>query len=77
MGLVAIAIAIFGALEACYWRRKRRERKLKNAVEEVEQGVVKENDERIVLESRVSIVFQEDGWEGDGGRNGMSLPRRE
>jgi hypothetical protein len=98
--LLAVFLAL---LEVCYFRRKRRERAVLNAIEQVERGggvdkgSAHESEERIVLESRVSIVFDdggeneedgvEDGYEGegedeygddetDGGRNGMSLPRR-
>lgn len=56
-----------------------------NAIDQVERAADKGSEERIVLESRVSIVFQEDPdeeeYDGDGeqeerGRAGMSLPRR-
>lgn len=56
---------------------------MQNAVEEVERGTGKGSEERIVLESRVSIVFEEEAGESEsededeGARNGMSLPRRE
>jgi hypothetical protein len=49
-------------------------------VHEVERGGFKGSEERIVLESRVSIVFDEDSTddeeEEERGRHGMSLPRR-
>lgn len=86
MGALAVACAFLGLLEVCYLRRKRRERAMQNAVEEVERGTGKGSEERIVLESRVSIVFDEEACEGEseedededeGPRNGMSLPRRE
>lgn len=49
------------------------------AIEEVERGVDKGgvSGEMIVLESNVSIVFDDDVSEIDYGRNGMSLPRRD
>jgi hypothetical protein len=89
VGLVA---GIFGAaliayfVEIFYLRRRRRERALGRAVEEVERGEMssadKANEDIVVLESRVSIVF-DDGPESedelrDRGRtrNGLSLPRR-
>lgn len=50
-----------------------------NAMQELERGGFKDSEERIVLESRVSIVFDEDpsdDEEEERGRHGMSLPRR-
>ena len=79
-------VLVFVAAEAFYLRRKRRQRSLERAVEEVERGSNKGSEERIVLESRVSIIVEVDDNEGDSedeeeirgrGRNGMSLPRRE
>jgi hypothetical protein len=80
VGVLAVALVFLGILEGCYLRRKRREAAMKNAVEEVERGANKGSEERIVLESRVSIVvdegiFDESGDEEDT-RHGMSLPRR-
>jgi hypothetical protein len=82
-GVLVIALLIVVA-EACYLRKKRRDRARQRAVDEVERGTDKGSEERIVLESRVSIVFedeeqeqQEEQEEVERGRNGMSLPRRE
>ncbi|KAF2794081.1 hypothetical protein K505DRAFT_337233 [Melanomma pulvis-pyrius CBS 109.77] len=83
VGILAFACVFLSLLEVCYLRRKRRERAMQNAVEEVERGTGKGSEERIVLESRVSIVFEEEAGESEsededeGARNGMSLPRRE
>ncbi|KAF2257156.1 hypothetical protein BU26DRAFT_499703 [Trematosphaeria pertusa] len=78
VGVLGLALFLV-AFEACYLRRRRRTRALERAVEEVERGMDKGSEERIVLESRVSIVFEDDGHEEEEqerGRNGMSLPRR-
>ncbi|KAF2689366.1 hypothetical protein K458DRAFT_126980 [Lentithecium fluviatile CBS 122367] len=77
-GVLALALLIV-AFESCYLKLKRRERALQRAVDEVERGTDKGGEERIVLESRVSIVFEDEdqGEEHERGRNGMSLPRRE
>jgi hypothetical protein len=82
LGSVFVFIVILGA---CYWRRKQYEKAILNAIEEVERGTSKggENEERMVLESRVSIVFHEEPEEGEEdeeeerGRQGMSLARRD
>jgi len=63
-------------------RRRKRENALRRAVAEVERGMNKNSQERIILESRVSIVIEdidpeEEELEENRGRNGMSLPRRE
>lgn len=77
MGVLVIALLIV-MVEACYLRKKRRERALQRAVDEVERGIDKGSHERIVLESRVSIVFEDEEQEEEveRGRSGMSLPRR-
>jgi hypothetical protein len=79
--VLAFALIFLGMLEECYFRRKRREAAMKNAVEEVERGVDKGSEEMIVLESRLSIVVDDGLWDefadDEGPRNGMSLPRRE
>jgi hypothetical protein len=77
--IIALLIVVF---EACYLQRKRRARALQRALDEVERGTDKGSQERIVLESRVSIIFEDEDQEGEEeeierGRNGMSLPRRE
>lgn len=83
-GFVGIVLILFLA-EACYLRRKRREKALERAVNEIERGernLTKGSEEIIVLESRVSIVFQDASEDEDEepergrGRNGLSLPRR-
>jgi hypothetical protein len=75
---VLCLLVLLVALEACYMRKKRRERALQRAVDEVESGVDKGSIERIVLESRVSIVFEDENQddEEERGRTGMSLQRR-
>jgi hypothetical protein len=79
IGIFGTILAAVAILSTCYLRRRRREKAMLNAIEEVERGA-KESQERIVLESRVSIVF-DDGASAaeveDNGRNGLSLPRRE
>ena len=77
VGVLVIALLIV-MVEACYLRKKRRERALQRAVDEVERGIDKGSHERIVLESRVSIVFEDEEQEEEveRGRSGMSLPRR-
>lgn len=89
---IGVVVGIFGAaliaylVEIFYLRRRRRERALERAVEEVERGEMstpnKTNDDIRVLESRVSIVFDDvsgsEDEEPERGRtrNGLSLPRR-
>jgi flagellar biosynthesis/type III secretory pathway M-ring protein FliF/YscJ len=83
-GVLIVALLIV-AIEACYLRKKRRERGLQRAIDEVEIGVHKGSEERMVLESRVSIIVEDEGQEEqeedeaevERGRNGMSLPRRD
>ncbi|KAF2116649.1 hypothetical protein BDV96DRAFT_630984 [Lophiotrema nucula] len=67
LGLVLVFALLF---DACYLRRKRRERDVQYALNEVEGGTVKESQERIVLESRVSIVFEEEEEEEEEGYEG-------
>jgi hypothetical protein len=89
-GFLGLALIAF-LLEACYLRRRRREKAFQRAVEEVERGEraeqalasLKGSEEFAVLESRVSIVF-DDGSEDEyeepergRARNGMSLARRD
>lgn len=85
VALVSLALIIVIIFEIVYFRRRRREKAILNAIDQVERAADKGSEERIVLESRVSIVFQEDPdeeeYDGDGeeeerGRAGMSLPRR-
>ncbi|KAF2017378.1 hypothetical protein BU24DRAFT_420431 [Aaosphaeria arxii CBS 175.79] len=81
LGVLASALAFWLIFDSCYLRRKRRERAMMNAVEEVVRADIQESQERIVLESRVSIVFNDDTASEevnvDMPRNGMSLPRRD
>lgn len=82
-----MAIIVY-LVEACYFRRKRRAQALERAREEVEKGeltlTTKGGEEIVVLESRVSIVFDDSSDSDDedmergrnSGRNGLSLPRR-
>jgi hypothetical protein len=80
LGILALALALLVMVDWFYLRKRRQERALVNAVHEVERGGFKGSEERIVLESRVSIVFDEDSTddeeEEERGRHGMSLPRR-
>ena len=62
-------------------RKRRREWALREAVEEVECGSVKgrevESRDIIVMDSKVEIIVgEEEVWEMQDGRKGMSLPRR-
>lgn len=62
-------------------RKRRREKALRRAVEEVERGSVGsrggvESREGIVLESKVEVLIEEEAWAVEDGRKGMSLPRR-
>lgn len=81
---IGISAGVFGiviliaSFEAFYLRKWRQKRAMRRAVAEVENGAAKDSRERIVLESRVSIVIEdeEQSDEAERGRNGMSLPRR-
>ncbi|KAH7116768.1 hypothetical protein B0J11DRAFT_583481 [Dendryphion nanum] len=78
LGILGFALVSIIVYDARFFKKKRRERAMMNAVQEVESaGSMRQNDERVVLESRVSIVI-EDPNEDDPevGRNGLSLPRR-
>lgn len=79
VGILASALGFMAIFCVCYLRRKRREKAVLNAIEEVERATDKGSEERIVLESSVSIIFEDDELEEeeDRGRPGMSLPRRE
>jgi hypothetical protein len=84
--VVCVAL-LLNLLGACYLRR-RRERALRRAVEGVEQGIRlksvlgSESEEQMVLDGKdvvVSDVREVGAWDSDvydGGRKGMSLPRR-
>ncbi|KAF1962897.1 hypothetical protein CC80DRAFT_588390 [Byssothecium circinans] len=78
VGLLSVVL-ILVAYHTCFLRRRRQERALQRAVDEVERGTDKVNEERVVLESRISIVFEDeyDQEEEERGRHGFSLPRRE
>ncbi|KAF2712014.1 hypothetical protein K504DRAFT_452267 [Pleomassaria siparia CBS 279.74] len=66
LGLLGLALICVGILEMCCLRRKRRERSIRNAIEEVESGGKSRiemakgsrtgSEKRVVFESRVSIV---------------------
>lgn len=77
-GLIGIVILI-ASFETLYLAKRRRKRAMQRAVAEVESGTAKESQERIVLESRVSIIVEQEDQdeEDERGRNGMSLSRRE
>jgi hypothetical protein len=75
-GILGLALVFVVILDSCYLRCRRRERAMLNVTEEVERAADKESQDWIVLESRVSIVFEEEVLVADGARNGMSLPRR-
>lgn len=81
-GIIAASIAFFVilllfVLEYIYLRRKRRDRDLERAIDEVEDGTelkestASESKENMVLESRVEIVIEEEqrseseSWDGD------------
>jgi hypothetical protein len=87
VGVPLFMIVLMAIFEACYWRGKRRQKAMLRAVEEVEIGTRirqdKGSEERMVLESNISIVFEDTAEEEDEeeeaeerGRNGLSLPRR-
>ncbi|KAF2659432.1 hypothetical protein K491DRAFT_712708 [Lophiostoma macrostomum CBS 122681] len=79
LGVLGFALALVVMVDWFYLRRRRQERALVNALQEVERGEFKGSEERMVLESRVSIVFDvdtSDEEEEERGRHGMSLPRR-
>jgi hypothetical protein len=59
IGLIGLMLAFAAFLTASHWRHKRRERAMLNAIEEIERGGDKGSEERIVLESRISIVFDD------------------
>ncbi|KAF2639175.1 hypothetical protein P280DRAFT_508320 [Massarina eburnea CBS 473.64] len=88
---IGIAVGLLGVVliliifESCFLRHRRQQKALQRAVDEVERGADKENEERIVesqermvLESRVSIVVEDefDSEEEERGRHGLSLARR-
>jgi hypothetical protein len=90
-GFLGLVLIVF-LLETCYLRRRRQEKAFQRAVDEVERGEraeqalasLKGSEEIVVLESRVSIVFDdvsEDEYEEElergRARNGMSLARRD
>ncbi|KAF2190366.1 hypothetical protein K469DRAFT_697645 [Zopfia rhizophila CBS 207.26] len=72
-GLVGVVFVFVALFDIRYLRRKRRDKAIQNGQEKVERGEGKWSEERIVLESRVEVVFDNE----DEGRNEMSLPRRE
>ncbi|KAF2466019.1 uncharacterized protein BDR25DRAFT_345886 [Lindgomyces ingoldianus] len=74
VGVLGFVVVFVGVIDACCLRGKRRERGVEYARGEVERGTSKETEEHIVLESRVEVVFAD---EDEGGRNGISLARRD
>lgn len=59
--------------------RKRRERALRRAVEEVENGSIRSDSVRSEVKSREGFLTEKEEaeiWEVEVGRKGMSLPRR-
>ncbi|KAF2622606.1 hypothetical protein BU25DRAFT_494925 [Macroventuria anomochaeta] len=82
IGIGVVVLIAYGVLEACVLRKRRRERALRRAVEEVEWGSVRsvESREDVVMERKGDVVVgEEEVWEVEddmGGRKGMSLPRR-
>ncbi|KAF2258732.1 hypothetical protein CC78DRAFT_621570 [Lojkania enalia] len=76
VAVLVTCLAFVMIFDACYLKRKRRERDVQYALSEIEGGRGKESQERTVLESRVSIVFDDEESDEESGRNGMSLPRR-
>lgn len=73
-----MALAGIIIYDARYLKKKRRERAMRNAVQEVDNaGGMRQTEERAVLESRVSIVIEDPNEDDvERGRNGLSLPRR-
>lgn len=66
-------------LEVCVLRKRRRERALRRAVEEVENGSIRSDSVRSEVKSREGFLTEEEEaeiWEVEVGRKGMSLPRR-
>lgn len=62
-------------------RKKRRERALRRAVEEVENGSIRSDSVTSEVKSREGFVVDEkevdeEIWEVEEGRKGLSLPRR-
>lgn len=75
LGLALVSIIVY---DARFLKKKRRERAMMNAEQEVENaGPMRHTEERVVLESRVSIVIEDPNEDDpERGRNGLSLPRR-
>jgi hypothetical protein len=76
---VLIVLTAYLVLEVCVFRRRRRARALRRAVEEVERGSIRSDSVRSEVKSRGCVVDEmemedEEGW-GEG-RKGLSLPRR-
>ncbi|KAF3047969.1 hypothetical protein E8E12_002925 [Didymella heteroderae] len=80
---VLVVLAGYIALEVCVLRRRRRERALRRAVEEVENGSIRSDSVRSEVKSREEFVVDEKNvhadeeiWSVEEGRKGLSLPRR-
>lgn len=79
---ILIVLAAYIALEVCVLRRRRRERALRRAVEEVESGSIRSDSVRSEVKSREGFVVDEKEIHDDDeiwgleGRKGLSLPRR-
>jgi hypothetical protein len=76
-------LAAYILLEACVLRRRRRERALRRAVEEVENGSIRSDSVRSEVKTREGCVVDEkemcddeEIWGVEEGRKGLSLPRR-
>ena len=68
-------LVAYVVLEYCVLRKRRRERALRRAVEEIERASVR--SEELVTENKNEVVVgEEEVWEVETGRKGMSLQRR-
>ena len=79
---ISLSIRFFAITFACViifntycLRKKRRETAIRYPQQEIDKGRREEMNDRVVLESEVEVVFEEDGE--DEGRNEMSLQRRQ
>ena len=84
---IIVVLIAYVVLEICVLRKRRRGRAMRRAVAEVEQGSVRSDSIRSEVKSREGFVMdekekgevvvgEEEVWEVEEGRKGMSLPRR-
>jgi hypothetical protein len=76
IGVIGLMLAFAAFLTASHWRHTRRERAMLNAIEEIERGGDKGSEERIVLESRISIVFDDGIEEEEEEQRGRGTERK-